>query len=91
MKMQVVGIQRKAGTFENRETKKSYDYDNYNLHCVGKDIEVGGQCVRVVKLKASAAADLIAACGGKPEQIIGHTVDFEFGRYDKVTNYELVK
>lgn len=91
MKLQVIGIQRKTGTFKNKDSGKTYDYDNFNLHCVGKDMDVTGQFVREVKLKASAAAELIADCGGKPDGIVGHTVDFEFGSYGKVTNYELVK
>ena len=91
MKLQIIGIQRKTGTFQNKETGKTYDYDNFNLHCVGKSMKVSGQCVREVKLKSSDAAELIAECGGKPEQIVGHTVDFEFTNFGAVDAYELVK
>lgn len=91
MKLQIIGIQRKTGTFTNQETGKTYDYDNFNLHCTGKSMKVSGSCVREVKLKASEAAELIAECGGKPESVVGHTVDFEFAPYGGVDAYELVK
>jgi len=91
MKLRVIGVQRKSGTFKNPDTGKSYDYDNLNLHCVGSHMDVYGDCVREVKLKISNAAELVAAVGGKVENIIGHVVDFEFGSYSKVVNYELVE
>ena len=91
MKLQVIGIQQKAGTYQNKDNGKSYDYNNYILHCVGKSMKVAGQCVREVKLKVADAGELVAAVGGKPEQLIGHTVDFEFSNYGGVEAYELVK
>lgn len=91
MKLQVIGIERKTGTFENKDTGKTYDYDNFNLHCVGKNMKVSGQCVREVKLKVPEAAELVAAVGGDANQIVGHVVDFEFGSYGKVVSYDLVK
>ncbi len=91
MKLQVIGLERKTGTYENKETGKVYDFDNYNFHCVGRHMSVLGNCVREVKLKVTDAAGLIADIGGDINQIIGHTVDFDFGAYGKVTNYELVQ
>lgn len=91
MKLQVIGIERKTGSYTNPDSKQTYNYDNFILHSVGKNMDVTGQCVREVKLKAAAAAELIADCGGDPAKIVGHTVDFDFGSYGKVTNYELVK
>lgn len=91
MKLQVIGIERKTGTFENKESGKSYPYDNYNLHCVGKNMKVRGQCVREVKLKVADAAELVAAVGGDADQIVGRIIDFEFGAYGKVISYDLVK
>ena len=91
MKLHVIGIQRKTGTYTNQDNGKTYDYDNFNLHCIGKSMKVAGQCVREVKLKAADAAELIAAVGGKPEQVVGHTVDFEFTNFGGVEAYELVK
>ena len=91
MKLQVIGIERKTGTFQNKDSGMSYDYDNFNLHCVGKNMKVHGQAVREVKLKVPDAAELVAAVGGNSDQIVGRIVDFEFGAYGKVVSYDLVK
>ena len=91
MKLQVIGIERKTGTYDNKDTGKSYPYDNFNLHCVGKNMKVHGQSVREVKLKVADAAELVAAVGGNSEQLVGRTVDFVFGSYGKVVSYEMVK
>lgn len=90
MKLQVIGIQRKTGQFTNKDNGITYDFDNFNFHCVGKSMEVTGNCVREVKIKVSDAAGLIAEIGGDPNNLLGHTIDFEFGGYGKVINYELV-
>lgn len=91
MKLQVIGYERKTGTFENKETGKTYPFDNFNLHCIGRHMSVAGNCVREVKLKVSDAAQLIADIGGDINQIVGRWIDFDFGAYGKVTNYELVQ
>ena len=91
MKFKVIGIEHKEGVFKRREDNREFPYNNFNLHCVGKSMKVTGDTVRVIKLKAQDASGLIAECGGRPEQIIGHTIDFDLYSDGGVANYELVK
>lgn len=91
MKYEVVGAQRKVGDFTPKGKDVAYHYDNVNLHCVCKNLDVVGHAVREIKLKSENAADLIAICGGTLESVVGHVIDFEFGSYGKVVNYEFVK
>ena len=90
MKYEVVGIQRKTGVFTNKDTGKSYNYDNLNLHCFCKNMDVTGCAVREVKLPVEKAGELVAAVGGDWKNIVGHTIDMEFGAYGKLVAYELV-
>ena len=42
MKCQIVGVQRKTGSFTPKDRNEKVDYDNIVMHCVHKDMHVGG-------------------------------------------------
>lgn len=91
MKYEVVGIQRKTGTFTNKENGKAYNYDNLNFHCIHRNMDVTGSAVKEIKLPVEKAGELVAAVGGDWKSLVGRVVDFELGAYNKVMAYELVK
>lgn len=91
MKIEVIGIERKTGVYENKEAGQSYEYDNLMLHGIAKRFTGQGQGVAVVKVPArGVGSELIAECGGKPEGIIGHTISFDTNRFGKVTDFDIL-
>lgn len=85
--MKVIGVARKVGTFTDRETKKSYDYDNALLYCVLSEGEAPqgleqGQAVETIKIKYAEYADTVSSAGGK--SIIGKQIKPLYNRYGKV-------
>lgn len=91
MKYQVLGLERRTGEFVPRDGGNAIAYDNYILHCVRNDRRVYGQAVEQVKVKVSDIGEMIAAVGGKAEQMVDHVFDFEMNRYGKILNWELLK
>lgn len=45
MKCQIVGVQRKTGSFTPKDRNEKVDYDNIVMHCVHKDMHVAGDAV----------------------------------------------
>lgn len=91
MKCKVLGIQRKTGSFEDKQTERKIAYDNFMLHCLCRNMDVSGQAVKIIKLKAENAGELLAAVGGKSGDVVGHTIDFDLGAFDRVLAYEVVE
>lgn len=48
MKCQIVGVQRKTGSFTPKDRNEKVDYDNIVMHCVHKDMHVAGDAVDTV-------------------------------------------
>lgn len=91
MKYQVIGVQRKTGDFSPKDKPgTTYHYDNFVLHCVGKNMSVSGQICEQLKVKAESAGQLLAEVGGAPENLIGHIYDFDVN-FGRIVNYELLK
>ncbi len=90
MKATVIGVQHKEGTFTNT-AGKTYDFNNINLHCVTKNLEVTGESVEVLKVKSEHMGELIAQVGGDYKKLVGHVFDVSLGAYGKVVAIELVK
>ena len=91
MKCQIVGVQRKTGSFTPKDRNEKVDYDNIVMHCVHKDMHVAGDAVDTVSVKASEAGELIAAVGGDMRGLVGHVFDFDFSKFGKMVAFELVK
>lgn len=90
MKIQVIGIERKQGVFENKENGQSYKYDNLMLHGIKNRFDGTGQGVEIVKVPLSGiGGEIMAECGGEIASIIGHTISFETNRFGKVTDFEV--
>ena len=91
MKIEVIGVERKNGTFKNPETGVEYPYDNLMLHGIQKRFSGEGQGVQVVKVACDGVgAELIAECGGNINGIIGHTISFDTSRFGKVTDFDII-
>lgn len=91
MKVQVLGVERRTGVFKPKDRPGTeYNYDNLMLHEVHRSIKVTGNATGTVKLKMEEAAQLIAEVGGDPAALVGKTVDFEFDRFGKVLDYQLL-
>lgn len=92
MKCKIIGVQRKSGKFKPQDEPGTViPYDNLMLHAITNERAITGHGCKVVKMKMADAADLIAECGGAIDTIVGHVVDIEFGKYDKVANWEVVE
>ena len=91
MKCQIVGVQRKTGSFTPKDRNEKVDYDNIVMHCVHKDMHVACDAVDTVSVKASEAGELIAAVGGDMRGLVGHVFDFDFSKFGKMVAFELVK
>ena len=74
MKYTVIGIQHKCGTFtpttgKDAGTEKEYDF--YLLHSIKKNREnIGGMEVVPVRCSPDVYGQLVAECGGHPEDIL---------------------
>ena len=91
MKIEVIGVERNSGTFKNPETNIEYPYDNLMLHGIQKRFTGEGQGVQIVKVACDGVgAELIAECGGQVDDIIGHTISFDCGRFGKVTDFDII-
>lgn len=92
MKCAIVGVERRTGQFSPKDRPgETINFDNFVLHALCKDRKVQGQAVTSVKMKAEDAAELVAAVGGEPANLVGHAIDFDFDRFGKVMDYEIVK
>ncbi|WP_443736982.1 hypothetical protein [Treponema sp.] len=92
MKCTIIGVERRTGSFKPKDKPNTViQFDNFNLHCVCKDMKVIGSAVTTVKIKAEDAGELIAAVGGHPEDLVNHVVDFDFDRFGKVLDFEVLK
>lgn len=91
MKIEVIGVERKSGTFKNPENGIEYPYDNIMLHGIQKRFAGEGQGVQIVKVPCNGiGSELVAECGGKTENIIGHTVSFDINRFGKVADFDII-
>lgn len=90
MKYTVIGIQHKCGTFtpttgKDAGTEKEYDF--YLLHSIKKNREnIGGMEVVPVRCSPDMYGQLVAECGGHPEDILNRKIDFETKELFKVTH-----
>ena len=91
MKCQVIGVQRKTGSFTPKDKNEAISFDNIVMHCVHKDMNVFGDSVDTVPVKAVDAEELVASVGGDMKNLVGHVFDFDFNRYGKLVSFELVK
>jgi hypothetical protein len=91
MEYKVIGVAHKSGVFEDKDTGKTYNYDNFNLHCTRKSKFVTGDCVELLKVKAETAAEIIADLGGDSGKLVGKTIDAEINKFGKVVVIDLVK
>lgn len=92
MKCHVVGVERRTGQFSPKDKPgQTINFDNFVLHAVYNDRKVSGQAVTTIKMKANEASELIAEVGGDPDKLAGHLIDFDFDRFGKVMNFEIIK
>lgn len=81
MKYTVLGIQHKVGSYtptsgKNAGIEKTFDF--YRLHCVKRNRENIGQTEVVqIRVEPDLMGQLIAECGGKPENVLNRKLDFE--------------
>lgn len=89
MKHTVLAISHSAGSFtvkSGADVGQKRDYDFYLLHAVRKCREnVGGVEVIHVKATPTLYAQLVAECGGHPEDVLNRKLDLDvekaFGKY----------
>lgn len=92
MKCAIVGVERRTGEFTPKDKPgQTISFDNIVLHAVCKDRKVSGQAVTTIKIKAADVGELVADVGGDVNGLVGHTIDFDFDRFGKVMEYEIVK
>lgn len=97
MKYKVLGIEHAVGEFtpkEGRNAGRVQHYDVYRLHSIkaSKNCVGGYECV-IVRANPDQMGQVIADCGGRLEDVINHTFDFEvrnsFGKVNLV-DYEVL-
>ena len=97
MKYKILAIEHAVGDFTpttGRNANQVCHYDVYRLHSVKPSkTNIGGvECV-IVRATPDQMGQIIADCGGKPENVINRTLDMEvrssFGKIN-LTDYEVL-
>lgn len=84
MKLQVIGKERVAGSFVDKETKELVSYDNTMVYGIYKDENVEGTACKALKVKT----EMVEKAGVDVGDIIVADVD---RKYDKVYAVDVVK
>lgn len=98
MKYNVLGIEHRCGSFTataGKDVGKEISYDYYRLHCIKKSREnIGGVAVVPVRCSVDLFGQLVAECGGKPEDILNRKIDFEVKDYhgsETLKDFEVIE
>ena len=82
-KYQIVGVQRKKGSYEGHE------YDNTYLHVLGKNLNVSGMMCDTIKMKTAMYNSVLLENGIGDTDIVGRAADISFDKYRNVESVEL--
>ena len=84
MKLTVIGKERVAGSFVDKDTKQLVSYDNTMVYGIYKDAKVEGTACKALKIKT----DMAENAGIDVGDVIVADVD---RKYDKVYAVDVVK
>ena len=84
MKMTVIGKERVAGSFVDKDTKELVSYDNTMVYGIFKDEKVEGTACKALKIKT----EMVEKAGIDVGDVIVADID---RKYDKVYAVDVVK
>lgn len=84
--MKIVGVKHMVGEYDDKDTKKKYQFDNYYLYGTDENtndnVQIYGTCPNCIKVKASVLHQVVAA--DKIEKLIGRSVECFYDSYKNV-------
>lgn len=91
--MKVVGIQHAVGTFEDKNTSRKFNYDNYNIFCTDEEnpgnVDASyGVCPKVYKVKAAILHQVVSP--DKVQKLIDRSVFFWYDANKRIAKVDVL-